>query len=139
MKALVLAKAAVLALALSTVACGQTYTLKGTPGAAGADGKITAKVTTANALTQLSISAEHLPPPERVLAGSSAYVVWARQDANSDWLRIAKLDYDPKTREGKVEVATVPLTGFELAITAEQQDKPKSPSTTIVFTQKVSD
>lgn len=138
MKALDLAKAAVLALALSTAACAQTYILKGTPGAAGADGKITAQVVSANALTQLSISAENLPPPERVLAGSSAYIVWARQDANSDWLRIAKLDYDAKTREGKVEVATVPLTGFELTISAEQQDKPKSPSTTIVFTQKIS-
>jgi hypothetical protein len=138
MKALDLAKVAVLALALSTAACAQTYVLKGTPGAAGADGKITAKVISENGLTQLSISTENLPPPERVLPGSTSYVVWARQDSNSEWLRIAKLNYDPNSRKGGVESASVPLTGFELAISAEQTDKPKSPSTTIVFSQKIS-
>ena len=138
MKALDLAKAAVLALALSTAACAQTYMVKGMQGAPDADGKITATVYGANRLTQISIKAEHLAPPERLLAGSTAYVVWARQDANGDWLRVAKVDYDPSSRKGVVEVATVPLTGFELAISAEKEDAPKSPSTTIIFSQKIS-
>jgi hypothetical protein len=136
MKALDLAKVALLALALS--ACGQTYMVKGMQGAPDADGKITAQVVTANTLTQISIKAEHLAPPERLLAGSTAYIVWARKDSNNEWIRIAKLDYDAESRKGAVDVATVPLTGFELAISAEQQDMPKSPSTSIVFTQKIS-
>jgi hypothetical protein len=138
MKAFDLAKVALLALALTTAACGQTYMVKGMQGAPDADGKITAKVISENILTQLSITAEHLAPPERLLPGSTAYVVWARKDSNSEWLRIAKLNYDAGARKGTVEVATVPLTGFELAISAEQQDMPKSPSTMIVFTQKIS-
>jgi len=134
-----LAKAALFGLVLSTTACAQTYMLKGMQGAPGADGKITATVVSENTLTQLSIKVEHLAPPERLLAGSTSYIVWARRDSNSEWLRIAKLDYDPSSRKGTVDVATVPLTGFELAISAEQQDMPKSPSTTLVFTQKISD
>lgn len=138
MKALNFAKVALLALAVTTAACGQTYMLKGMQGAPDADGKITAKVVTANTLTQISIKTEHLAPPERLLPGSTAYVVWARTDSSDEWIRIAKLDYDASSRKGGVEVATVPLTGFELAISAEKQDMPKSPSTTIIFTQKIS-
>lgn len=138
MKALDLAKVAVLGLALSTAACAQTYVIKGMQGAPDADAKITATVISENRLTQIAIKAEHLAPPERLLAGTTAYVVWARQDANGDWYRIAKLDYDANGRKGEVQVATVPLTGFELAISAEKEDMPKSPSTTIVFTQKIS-
>jgi hypothetical protein len=138
MKALDLAKVALLALALSTAACAQTYMVKGMQGAPDADGKITAKVMSENTLTQISIATEHLAPPERLLAGSTAYIVWARKDSNAEWLRIAKLNYDASSRKGSVESATVPLTGFELAISAENQDMPKSPSTTIVFTQKIS-
>lgn len=138
MKASDFAKVALLALAVSTAACAQTYMVKGMQGAPDADGKITATVVAANTLTQISIKAEHLAPPERLLPGSTAYVVWARTDSSSDWIRIAKLDYDPAGRKGTVDVATVPLTGFELAISAEKQDMPKSPSTTIVFTQKIS-
>lgn len=138
MKALDLAKVALLALALSTAACAQTYMVKGMQGAPDADAKITAKVISENTLTQISIKAEHLAPPERLLPGSTVYVVWARKDANGDWIRIAKLDYSPDSRKGAVDTATVPLTGFELAISAEQQAMPKSPSTTIIFTQKIS-
>lgn len=138
MKALDLAKVAALALALSTAACAQTYMVKGMQGAPDADAKISATVVGENRLTQIAIKAEHLAPPERLLPGSTAYVVWARQDASGDWLRIAKVDYDPGSRKGVVEIATVPLTGFELAISAEKEDMPKSPSTTIVFTQKIS-
>jgi hypothetical protein len=138
MKALDFVKVALLALAVSTAACAQTYIVKGMQVVPDADGKITAKVVSANSLTQISIAAEHLAPPERVLAGSTSYIVWARKDSNSDWIRIAKLEYDAGSRKGSVDVATVPLTGFELAISAENQDMPKAPSTTIVFTQKIS-
>lgn len=137
MKALDLAKVALLALALSTSACAQTYMIKGMQGAPDADAKITAKVVTENNLTQIAIKAEHLAPPERLLAGSKSYVVWARQ-GDGEWVRIAKLNYDPGARKGDVEAASVPFTGFELAISAENQDAPKTPSTTIIFSQKIS-
>ena len=130
------AKIAVLACALLMPACAQAYVNKGMQGAPDADAKITATVVGENKLTQISIKAEHLAPPERLLAGTNVYVVWARQDANGDWYRIGKLDYDKASRKGAVDVATVPLTGFELAISAEKVDMPKSPSTTSIFTQK---
>ncbi|HRI62990.1 MAG TPA: hypothetical protein PK156_02100 [Polyangium sp.] len=136
MKALDLAKVLVLAWAVSMAACAQTYVVKGMTGAPDADAKITATVIGENRLTQIAIKAEHLAPPERLLAGTSVYVVWARQ--GDDWYRIAKLDYDANSRKGEVQVATVPLTGFELAISAEKEDMPKIPSTTIIFTQKIS-
>lgn len=137
MKALDFAKVALLALALSTAACAQTYVIKGMQGAPDADAKITAKVITENNLTQIAIDAKHLAPPERLLAGSKSYIVWARQ-GDGEWVRIAKLDYNPSSRTGDVEAASVPFTGFELAISAENQDAPKTPSTTIIFSQKIS-
>lgn len=137
MKTLDFAKVALLAVSLSTAACAQTYVIKGMQGAPDADAKITANVVTANNLTQIAIKAEHLAPPERLLAGSKSYVVWARQ-GDGEWVRIAKLDYDPSGRKGAVDSASVPFTGFELAISAENQDAPKTPSTTIIFSQKIS-
>ncbi len=137
MKSSKLAKVLMFALAVSVTACAQTYVVKGMQGAPDADAKITAKVVAENNLTQISIKAEHLAPPERLLPGSNVYIVWARQ-GDSEWIRIAKLNYSPDSRTGAVDTATVPLTGFELAISAENQPMPKTPSTTIIFSQKIS-
>lgn len=127
-----------LALAMLVAGCGTKYVVKGTPSAPEADGVISATSHSENSLTSIEIDAEHLAPPDRLFGGAKCYVVWARKNSDSPWLRVAKLDYSDGSRKGAVKLATVPLTSFELAITAEQQEAPESPSPNVVFAQKVS-
>jgi hypothetical protein len=129
---------AFVALAMSAAACGTKYMIKGTPSAPEADGQIVATSYSENSLTVIEMESEHLAPPDRLFGGTKCYVIWARKNSDSPWLRVAKLDYNDGSRKGKVKVATVPLTSFELAVTAEQQESPESPSPNVVFSQKVS-
>ena len=129
------------AFALLVAACGGPlqYQAKGTPAAAGADAKIIADVNSKTVITTVSIEAEFLAPPDRLMPGASSYVVWARKDTSSEWQRIGSLAYDAEKRTGSLPQATVPLTAFELVITAETQNSPKQPSPTVVIQQKVAD
>jgi hypothetical protein len=130
-----------LAFALLLSACGGPleYATKGTPMAAGADAKITADVNSKTVITTVSIEAEFLAPPDRVSPGASSYVVWARKDSSSEWQRIGSLQYDADKRTGSLPQATVPLTAFDLIVSAENQNSPKSPSPNVVIQQKVAD
>jgi len=130
-----------LGVALSLAACGGPleYMVKGTPSAPDADAKIVADVNSKTVITTLSIEAEHLAPPDRLMPGATAYVVWARKDSSSEWQRIGSLQYDTDKRSGSLPTATVPLTTFELIVSAEQQNSPKSPSPHVVIQQKVAD
>ncbi len=128
-----------LAFALSLAACGGPlkYQVKGTPAAAGTDAVLIADVNSETVITTVSIEAEFLAPPDRLMPGATSYVVWARKDSSSEWQRIGSLQYDADKRTGSLEQATVPLTNFELIVSAEQQNSPKSPSPHIVLQQKV--
>jgi hypothetical protein len=128
-------------LGLSLVACGGPleYVAKGTPRAPEADAKIVADVNSQNVITRVSVTAEHLAPPDRLLPGGATYVVWARKDSSSQWQRIGALAYDAGSRKGKLEEASVPLTSFELIISAEQQSAPASPSPHVVIQQRVAE
>jgi hypothetical protein len=115
------------------------YSPKGTPLAAGADASVVAEVDQKSSLTHLTVTAEHLPPPDRVHAGGSMYVVWARKDNNSTWSRIGTLNYDADARKGELKEASVPLLAFDLVITLEEQAAPAAPSAEAVFSQRVQD
>jgi len=115
------------------------YMAKGTPSAPDADAKITADVNSKTVITTVSIAAEHLAPPDRLMPGAASYVVWARKDSSSEWQRIGSLQYDADKRSGSLPQATVPLTTFELIVSAEQQNSPKSPSPHVVIQQKIAD
>ncbi|TKD01707.1 hypothetical protein [Polyangium sorediatum] len=129
------------AVALLVAACGGPleYMAKGTPRAPDADAKIVAEVNSSTVLTTVSIEAEHLAPPDRLMPGATAYVVWARKDSSSQWQRIGSLAYNNDKRTGSLPTATVPLTSFELIVSAEQQNAPTSPSPHVVIQQKVAD
>jgi len=129
------------AFALALAACGGPleYAVKGSPRAPDADAKIVAEVNSSTVLTNVSIEAEHLAPPDRLMPGATAFVVWARKDQSSEWQRIGSLAYDPDKRTGSLPQATVPLTSFELIVSAEQQNAPKSPSPHVVLSQKIAD
>lgn len=115
------------------------FTPKGTPKAPGADAAITAKVDEKGSITHLSVTAEHLAPPDRLQSGGTAFVVWARKDDSATWSRIGALTYDAEGRKGALTEASVPLTAFDLIISIEEQAAPASPSPHVVITQRVQD
>jgi len=113
------------------------YAPKGTPRAPDADAYLEAQVSQPNAMTQISLKVEHLAPPDRLVAGSTSYVVWARRDDGAPWVRVGSLKYDNDARKGELYGASVPETSFELIVSAERQAAPAGPSADVVLTQKV--
>ncbi|WP_437836737.1 hypothetical protein [Sorangium sp. So ce1153] len=131
---------AVVAFACAMMAgCGGPlrYTPQGIGKAPGADAVVVADVNFDAAMTRLDINAKNLPPPDRLEASSSAFVVWARPDSDSPWQRVGALNYDAEDRTGKLKDASVPLTRFELVVTLEKNTNPESPSSEIIFKQDV--
>ncbi len=116
--------------------CPLHYTVAATPAAVGADAKLTADVVKDLGITKLTIQIENLAPAERVAAGSTSFVVWARREGGA-WHRVGALHYDEGARHAVAEQWTVPETSFELQVTAEAGPMPEAPSTTVIVTQKV--
>jgi hypothetical protein len=131
--------AMVLGLMLAACAGPLEYAVKGTPRAPDADGKIVAKVDPQTVMTRVTIKLEHLAPPDRLLPGGASYVVWARKDNAAQWQRIGALAYNANNRTGELYEASVPLTSFELIVSAEQQGAPASPSPHVAIQQKVAE
>ena len=121
--------------------CGGTlkFAPHGTPKAPDAEAKISADVNQSTAIMRLTISTEHLAPPDRLADGGTTFVVWAKKDDGKEWQRVGALKYDAAKRVGDLEDASVPLTVFDLAITVETQPAPPSPSPTIVIFQKIAE
>ncbi len=63
-------------------------------------------------------------------------MLWTRKDSAANWGRIGTLTYDASDRKGLFN-GTAPETSFELIMTAEENASPPSPSSEIVFSQKV--
>jgi hypothetical protein len=87
-------------------------------------------------VTKLEFAAEYLPPPTRIADGFTAYVAWYRESAKEEWQRIGGLEYDEDTREA-VLLGSVPATAFDFAVTAEPKPTVVSPSSDVVFAQRV--
>jgi hypothetical protein len=115
------------------------FTPKGTPKAPGADAAIVAKVDEKASVTHLNITTEHLAPPDRLKSGGTTFVVWARKDDDAPWSRVGALTYDPEARKGQLVESSVPQTEFDLIISIESEADPESPSSDVVFTQRVED
>lgn len=121
---------------LVLVGCGgsQEFAVIGQHEAASADG--TVRVEAAGGGNQLvTIHLENLPPPERLAAGSTAYVVWF-VGANAPPVKAANLEYDADTRVGDA-MATTPLSAFEVRVTAERTNAVASPSESVALTKRV--
>ncbi len=121
------------------VGCGGPlrYQVAGLDKASGADALIVANVDSGAALTRLTVSVEHLPPPDRIDAGGTAFVVWARPNDGAPWQRIGSLVYDADSRKGELTEASVPQTNFDLVVSAEKQAAPGAPSGAVVVKQRV--
>ena len=103
--------------------------------AASADGIVRIEESGAgNRLVTLRL--ENLPPPERVAAGSTAYVVWF-VGANAAPVKAANLRYDADARTGEA-LATTTLAAFEVRVTAERTRDVSTPSDKVALTHRVS-
>ena len=126
--------------ALLLVACGGPlkYDLASTPKAPGADGKLIAKVNDSTHHTEFELEVRNLPPPDRVMEGATDYVAWQRKSSSAVWARLGSLQYDSSDREGELK-GSVPETSFDFQITAEKMALAASPSSDVVFSQRVSE
>jgi hypothetical protein len=83
----------------------------------------------------LTITMDHLPPPDSIEEGLTDYVVWFSVVGE---LPVAKgvLDYDSEKRIG---VATIPteMRQFDVQITAERSENPVRPSDLVVTSQRI--
>jgi hypothetical protein len=119
-------------------ACGGTleYEAISSPLAPGAEASIEANVQKEQNQTVVELEIEHLPPAERVHAGSEHYVAWYRRDRGEQWTRLAGLHYEEDEREASLR-ASVPETEFDLWVTTESDLEAVSPSPSLVFEQRV--
>jgi hypothetical protein len=102
----------------------------------GAELHIVAEVKRDQFRTRLLFRAENLSPPERILDGGQAYVLWARRNSETPWTRLGALEYQPGSRQGSLET-TYKDVRFEVVLTAERGDQPPSPSADVMFAQRV--
>lgn len=131
-----------IALLLSTlsllVACGGPlkYQLASTSQAPGADGNLVAHVLKDQGQTRIELQVQNLPPPSRVSEPATSYVVWYRKDSSTPWGRVGAVKYDADDRGGEFE-GSVPVTAFDLIVSADENAEAASPSSAIVFKQRV--
>lgn len=135
-----LARALALSLVVAGVsACGPLkYELRGTEAATGADAVVTAEIQAEQNLTKLNVTASNLPPPERIKENMTTFVVWQRANSDAVWSRVGALDYSPDSRKGTLKDASVPVTAFDLQVTAETDANIASPAGELIFSQRVS-
>lgn len=83
----------------------------------------------------VSLSVEHLAPPDRVAAGMTRYVVWM---TGGDGVprRVGYLDFNDNDREGSMS-ATTTDSQFTITVTAEVDGAVTTPSQAIVVQQDV--
>lgn len=125
-----------LALTLTACAGALKYELRGTDLSPGSDAKLEAKVNNSRNLTELSVNATNLTPPNRVLKEGTTYVVWTRRDSKAQWVRLGALELTDDGRTGTATL-TVSEVAFDLQISAEENAEVASPSGKTIFEQRV--
>jgi hypothetical protein len=131
-----------IALLVSTLAllaaCGGPlkYQIASTAQAPGSDANLVAHVAADQGQTRIELTTKNLAPANRVSEKATAYVVWYRKDNSTPWGRVGALKYDADARTGDFE-GTVPVTAFDLEVTADETTEGASPSPTVVFSQRV--
>ncbi|MEO7729628.1 MAG: hypothetical protein ABIY55_01545 [Kofleriaceae bacterium] len=132
-------KAQIIGLSIAVAACGAkpapTYPFVGSSAVPAAEGQ--AVVTPGpNGNSQLSVTVRHLAPPERVVAGSTAYVVWVAPlgDGVPQNVGVLKLD---AALEGKLATVT-PLQAFRLTIGVEADPQVQAPTGSALISTTIS-
>jgi hypothetical protein len=125
-----------LVLILNACAGPLKYQVTSSPAAPGADARLVADVSEEQNQTKLNVEVVNLAPPERVSEDAKSYVVWYRENDGKSWNRVGALRYDEDDRTGDFE-GTVPATTFDFEISAESDVDGASPSSVVVFSQRV--
>ncbi len=127
------------AFALITAGCSgaQTYEPRSTALAPDSDATIVANISKEHGQARLTVTIEHLAPPERVTSGGAHYVVWSRQNTSVPWHPVGALVYDEGNRRGELAETTVAALSFDVQITAESHMAPATPSKSVVVSQHV--
>ena len=83
----------------------------------------------------VNITLDHLPPPDRIEAGLTHFIVWFTVPGELPALQQA-LDYDTEAQVGRASIPTS-LREFELQITAENSETPARPSGVLITSQRI--
>jgi|GEM_PF-458515 hypothetical protein len=127
------------ALALITAGCSgaQTYEPRSTALAPDSDATIVADISKEHGQARLTVTIEHLAPPERIASGGRHYFVWSRQSDSVPWRPVGALVYDEGDRRGELAETTVPALSFDLQVTVENTTTPATPSKSVIVSQRV--
>lgn len=132
-------KAYIIGVVITTAACASkpapTYPFVGSSAVPAAEGQ--AVVTAGpNGNSQLLVTVRHLAPPERVVPGSTAYVVWVAPlgDGAPQNVGVLKLD---AALEGKLATVT-PLQAFRLTIGVEADPQAQIPTGSALISTTIS-
>jgi hypothetical protein len=116
--------------------CGgpNKYFATGAGPATGADGEVEVeRLEGGNKMVRVNV--KHLPPPDRVAEGSSAYVVWFVAEDEPP-MKVGTLAFNEDERSGALQ-ATSPHETFRVLVTAEESAGATSPSNNKVLDQEV--
>jgi len=83
----------------------------------------------------ITVTLDHLVPPERIELGLTHYVVWFTAVGEHP-VRQRALDYDTETQVARASIPTS-LREFEVQVTAENSETPNQPSDLLVASQKI--
>ena len=94
-----------------------------------AEGKVTTS-TDRNGNTEVQVEVKHLAAPQSLAPPHQTYLVWAQPRGQSaELLGVLRVNSD---LEGSLKASTTYRT-FDLLVTAEDQVKPDTPSSTVVL------
>lgn len=125
-------------LTVCLAACGGPlkYTVQSTAKAPGADAQVVADVKKDQSVTLLEVTVTNLAPPDRVTAGAKHFAIWWRKNDGATWSRVGNLKYSEGDHKGQL-TGSVPEISFDLEASAEGSEEPASPSSDVVFAQRV--
>jgi hypothetical protein len=84
---------------------------------------------------RLDLAVSHLPPPERLDANLSTYVVWLRPSGEERYINLGALQIN-EDREAQLQ-ATTPFRNFDLFVTAEESARTEQPSEVVVLQRRI--
>ena len=113
-----------------------TYNIQSSRLAPGGDAEIVADVKEELNQTSLTVHVKNLPPPARVNPNATAYVGWIRKGSSAPWSRVGTVLFDTEGRTGEL-TGTVPEQSFDFEISAEPNEGAQSPSSDVVFSQRI--
>jgi hypothetical protein len=130
----ILALVAVAMLAIGVTSWAKTYTMQATSITPGATGTVDAKADKTGGNTTVSIRVEHLARPTLLSPPANEYVVWIDPEdgapQNQGVLQVGD------NEKGDLKMTTT-SSKFKILVTAESEQRPKTPSNRIVLSSEV--